>query len=101
MMESSETSGLLKGVLNYVAGALLMVCIGVVGFQQSQINKMDDRIYQLQATTVTEDKLNAAMSKLSVDMDNKIGNLKNEQALTNKFLERVIDRMEQERLSKK
>lgn len=92
--ESNDTSNMVKSVLGYVAGALLMICVGVVGYQQTQIGKLDDRIYQLQATTVTEDKLNTAINRLSAEMDTKITGIKNEQQTTNKWLERVIDRLE-------
>lgn len=98
--ESGETTGMVKSVLNYVAGALLMVCVGVVGYQQSQISKLDDRLYVLQATTVTEDKLNIAVNRLSVEFDTKITSIKNEQQVTNKWLERLMDRLESNRNTK-
>lgn len=93
-MATTNTTEMIKGVLGYVAGALLMICVGVVGYQQSQIGKLDDRIYALQATTVTEDKLNTAINRLSAEMDTKITGMKNEQQATNKWLERVLDRLE-------
>ncbi len=93
-MATAATADMIKGVLGYVAGALLMICVGVVGYQQSQIGKLDDRIYALQATTVTEDKLNTAINRLSAEMDTKITGMKNEQQATNKWLERVLDRLE-------
>ena len=71
-----------------------MICVGVVGYQQSQINKLDDRLYTLQATTVTEDKLNTAINRLSSEMDTKITSIRNEQQITNKWLERVMDKLE-------
>ncbi|WKV20464.1 hypothetical protein 16Q_071 [Pseudomonas phage 16Q] len=85
---------MIKSVLSYVAGALLMICMGVVGYQQSQISKLDDRLYTLQATTVTEDKLNTAVNRLSAEMDTKIISIRNEQQITNKWLERVMDKLE-------
>lgn len=91
---SQETSEMVKSVLGYVAGALLMIMGGVVGYQQTQIGKLDDRIYTLQATTVTEDKLNTAISRLESSMDTKITSIKNEQQVTNKWLERLMDRLE-------
>lgn len=93
-MATAATADMIKGVLGYVAGALLMICVGVVGYQQSQIGKLDDRIYALQATTVTEEKLNTAINRLSAEMDSKITSIKNEQQITNKWLERVMDRLE-------
>lgn len=93
-MSTATTTDMVKGVLGYVAGALLMICVGVVGYQQSQIGKLDDRIYALQATTVTEEKLNTAINRLSAEMDSKITSIKNEQQITNKWLERVMDRLE-------
>jgi hypothetical protein len=91
---ATTTTDMIKGVLGYAAGALLMICVGVVGYQQSQIGKLDDRIYALQATTVTEDKLNTAINRLSAEIDSKITSIKNEQQITNKWLERVMDRLE-------
>lgn len=91
---ASDTQGMVKSVLGYVAGALLMICVGVVGYQQTQINKLDDRLYTLQATTVTEDKLNTAINRLSTEMDTKITSIRNEQQITNKWLERVMDKLE-------
>lgn len=92
--ETNDTTSMVKSVLGYVAGALLMICVGVVGYQQAQIGKLDDRLYALQATTVTEDKLNTAINRLSAEMDTKITGMKNEQQATNKWLERVLDRLE-------
>lgn len=97
----ATTNDMVKGVLSYVAGALLMICVGVVGYQQSQIGKLDDRIYTLQATTVTEDKLNTAISRLESSMDTKITGIKNEQQVTNKWLERLMDRLETNNTGKK
>jgi hypothetical protein len=98
---ATATNDMVKGVLSYVAGALLMVCVGVVGYQQTQIGKLDDRIYTLQATTVTEDKLNTAISRLESSMDTKITSIKNEQQVTNKWLERLMDRLESNNTAKK
>ncbi len=94
MTDATDTTSMVKSVLGYVAGALLMICVGVVGYQQTQIGKLDDRIYTLQATTVTEDKLNSAINRLESSMDSKITSLKNEQQVTNKWLERLMDRLE-------
>lgn len=91
---ATATNDMIKSVLSYVAGALLMICMGVVGYQQSQISKLDDRLYTLQATTVTEDKLNTAVNRLSAEMDTKIISIRNEQQITNKWLERVMDKLE-------
>lgn len=91
---ATNTTDMIKGVLGYVAGALLMICVGVVGYQQAQIGKLDDRIYALQATTVTEDKLNSAINRLSAEMETRITGIKNEQQITNNFLMRIVDRLE-------
>lgn len=89
-MATATANDMLKSVLNYIAGALLMIVMAVVGFQQQQIGKLDDKIYTLQATTVTEDKLNTAINRLSMEIDTKISGIKNEQQITNKWLERVV-----------
>jgi len=90
----NDTTSMIKSVLSYVAGALLMICVGVVGYQQAQINKLDDRIYALQAEIVTEDKLDTAINRLSSDMETRITSIRNEQATTNRWLERVVDSLE-------
>lgn len=87
---ATATNDMVKAVLNYVAGALLMIVMAFVGFQQNQIGKLDDKLYALQATTVTEDKLNTAVNRLSSEFDSKINGIKNEQQITNKWLERVV-----------
>ncbi|UAV89688.1 hypothetical protein [Pseudomonas phage COT4] len=89
-MATNSTNDMVKAVLNYVAGALLMIVMAFVGFQQNQIGKLDDKLYALQATTVTEDKLNTAVNRLSSEFDSKINGIKNEQQITNKWLERVV-----------
>lgn len=93
-MSTAATTEMIKGVLGYVAGALLMICVGVVGYQQSQIGKLDDRLYTLQATTVTEDKLNSAINRLSSEFDTKITAIKNVQEVTNSYLMRIVDKLE-------
>jgi len=94
MSDANETTNMVKSVLGYVAGALLMICVGVVGYQQSQIAKLDDRLYTLQATTVTEDKLNTAINRLSAEMDTKITAIKNVQEATNTYLMRIVDKLD-------
>lgn len=94
MSDNVDTTGMVKSVLGYVAGALLMICVGVVGYQQSQIAKLDDRLYTLQATTVTEGKLNTAINRLSAEMDTKITAIKNVQEATNTYLMRIVDRLD-------
>lgn len=91
---SAETTSMVKSVLGYVAGALLMICVGVVGYQQNQIAKLDDRIYALQATTVTEAKLNTQINRLSSEFDTKITAIKNVQEVTNAYLMRIVDKLE-------
>jgi hypothetical protein len=95
---ATTTNDMVKAVLNYVAGALLMICVGVVGYQQSQITRLDDRLYALQATSVTEEKMNIAINRLGSEMDTKIGSLRAEQQITNKYLERVMTRLEDAKL---
>jgi ubiquinone biosynthesis protein Coq4 len=89
-MATASVNDMVRSVLSYVAGALLMIVMAFVGFQQNQIGKLDDKLYTLQATTVTEDKLNTAVNRLSTEFDSKISGIKNEQQITNKWLERVI-----------
>lgn len=98
---ATATNDLIKSVLNYVAGAMLMICMGVVGYQQSQIGKLDDRLYTLQATSVTEEKLNSAINRLSSEMDTKINSLRAEQQITNKYLERVMTRLEDAKFARR
>nr|WP_294971567.1 hypothetical protein [uncultured Pseudomonas sp.] len=86
---------MIKEILSWVAGAFLTITICVVGYQQSQISKLDERIYTMQSTVVTEQKLNTAITQLSKDIDDKISSLRNEQAVTNKVIERAIDKLDE------
>lgn len=85
---------MIKEILSWIAGAFLTITIAVVGYQQSQISKLDERIYAMQSTVVTEQKMNVAIAQLSKDIDVKISSLRNEQAVTNKVIERAIDKMD-------
>ncbi len=95
----------MKAVLNYVAGALLMILIGVFGAAYSGIKadqaKMEDRIYILQRDSVSEAKLNAMKDELKQDTKNQIDNIRNEIKLTNQYLERVLTSMQEQRLGKR
>lgn len=90
-MEITETT---RSILGWVAAALLTILMAVAGYQQSAISKLDDRIYTLQATTVTDDKLNTALNRLSSDMESRITAVRTEVTLTNKYLERMMEKMD-------
>lgn len=90
-MEITETT---RSIISWVAGATLLVLMAFAGYQQSAISKLDDRIYTLQATTVTDDKLNTALNRLSSDMESRITAVRTEVTLTNKYLERMMEKMD-------
>lgn len=89
-----ESNTMLKAVLNYVAGALLVVMMAVVGYQQTAIGRLEERQYVLQKDAVSEEKLNAMESRIMASVGRELGYVRNEIKLTNDFLEKVVNRLE-------
>lgn len=82
---------MMQNVLSWVAGAVLTVMMAVVGFQQTQISQNENRIYTLQKDSVSEAKLKDMEDRLNTNWNNRIEGVRLEIALTNKYLERILE----------
>lgn len=82
---------MIQTVIQWVAGAALTLVLAVVGFQQSQINQNENRIYALQKETVSESKLKDMEDRMNNNWNSRIEGVRLEIALTNKYLERILE----------
>ena len=94
---ASETTNNIKGVLNYIAGALLAIVLGVSGTAYMQLStnqdKLDQRIYVLQKESVSESKLKDTEDRINANTAAQIQSIRTEVVLTNKYLEKLLDEM--------
>ena len=84
--QSNEPDGW-KIVVDTLSKFLMPVCLFFIGAQQAQIGKLEERIYQLQATSVTETKLLATKQEIISFVDTRIGDLNNKMDLILKQME--------------
>lgn len=82
---------MISQVLQWVAGAVLTIMLAVVGFQQNQISTMESRIYLMQKDSVSEAKLKDMEDRLNSNWNSRIEGVRLEIALTNKYLERILE----------
>ncbi|MNE18445.1 hypothetical protein D3C80_1114850 [compost metagenome] len=95
MENSNELFDIVKSVLGWIAGALLMIVLGVSGTAYSQLredqNKLEERVLVLQKDSVTEDKLKDMESRINSNMAREVGLIRNEMSQTNMWLQRIIE----------
>ena len=82
---------MIQTIVQWVAGAILTVMLAVIGFQQSQINLIESRIYALQKDSVSESKLKDMEDRMNSNWNARIEGVRLEIALTNKYLERIME----------
>lgn len=100
MTTATETNGMLKSIINYIAGALLVIVMAVVGYQNAQMDKMENRIYALQRDAVTDDKLKDTESRINENIKMQIGLINEKITITNDRLERMMNLMLEDRKAK-
>jgi hypothetical protein len=91
-MPNGQSSELVSKIVTFVLSALLTIVMAVVGYQQTSIAKLDQRIYELQATAVTETKIVAMEQRITSYVDKSVQGLSAQQAVTNKYLEILTER---------
>lgn len=87
MLTTSEGMGKLVG---FIANILLIVVLAWAGFLQTQLSKMDERIYSLQKDSVTEQKMNAMEQRIMQYTDVRLGDISSKMEVQNKYLEMVF-----------
>ena len=85
--QQNNDEGGWKIVVDTVSKFLIPFLLLGVTWQQSQVQKLEDRIYQLQATAVTEQKLQTTKQEIISFVDTRIGDLNNKMDIILKQLE--------------
>lgn len=84
------TSDGMGKLVSFIANILLVVVLAWAGFLQTQLSKMDERIYSLQKDSVTEQKMNAMEQRIMQYTDVRLGDISSKMEVQNKYLEMVF-----------
>lgn len=76
-----------KLVMDTIGKFLIPFLVLGITWQQNQIVKLEDRIYELQATSVTENKLLTTKQEIISFVDTRIGDINNKMDLILKQME--------------
>lgn len=87
MLTTNEGLGKL---VSFIANILLVILLAWAGFLQTQLSKMDERIYSLQKDSVTEQKMNAMEQRIMQYTDVRLGDISSKMEVQNKYLEMVF-----------
>lgn len=87
MLATNEGMGKL---VSFIANILLVILLAWAGFLQTQLSKMDERIYSLQKDSVTEQKMNAMEQRIMQYTDVRLGDISSKMEVQNKYLEMVF-----------
>ena len=97
MSTTVDTDNMLKSVINYIAGALLVIVMAVVGYQNAQMDKMENRIYALQKDAVTDDKLKDTEARINENIRLQIGLITDKIEITNTQIDRMMNLLQEDR----
>ena len=97
MSTTADTNNMLKSVINYIAGALLVIVMAVVGYQNAQMDKMENRIYALQKDAVTDDKLKDTEARINENIRLQIGLITDKIEITNTQIDRMMNLLQEDR----
>ena len=86
-MSNQENDGGWRIVVDTVSKFLIPFLILGITWQHNQVNKLEERMYQLQATAVTEQKLQTTKQEIISFVDTRIGDLNNKMDLILKQME--------------
>ncbi len=89
MAEQSEKS--LNNFLDFSAKFLIPFILAFVTWQQTEMGKLEDRVYVLQRDAVTEQKLSEVEKRLIGYMDVRISDITMKQDMTNQYLKMVLE----------
>lgn len=90
MSQQNETQGGFILFLDFASKFLLPFVLAFVAWQQTEFNKLEDRVYMLQRDAVTEQKLSDVEKRLTTYMDVRISDVAMKQEMTNKYLEMLL-----------
>lgn len=86
MAQGNEDSGW-RTMTDTLSKFLVPFLVLGVSIQQAQVTKLEERIYQLQATVVTETKLASTKQEIIQFVDTRIGDINNKMDLILKQME--------------
>jgi hypothetical protein len=86
-MSNQENDGGWRIVVDTISKFLIPFLILGITWQHNQVNKLEERMYQLQATAVTEQKLQTTKQEIISFVDTRIGDLNNKMDLILKQME--------------
>jgi hypothetical protein len=87
MNHNSEDDAGWKIVMDTISKFLIPFLILGVTWQYNQVSRLEDRVYQLQATAVTEQKLQTTKQEIISFVDTRIGDVNNKLDLLLKQME--------------
>lgn len=76
--------------MDFASKFLLPFILAFITWQQTEMGKLEDRVYVLQRDAVTEQKLSDVEKRLTTYMDVRISDVAMKQDMTNKYLEMVL-----------
>lgn len=95
MAEQTEKS--LNNFLDFSAKFLIPFILAFVTWQQTEMGKIEDRVYVLQRDAVTEQKLSEVEKRLIGYMDVRISDITMKQDMTNQYLKMVLESVKDNR----
>lgn len=86
-MATVKTEAGWKDMMDMVGKFVIPILVAWISWQQGQMTKLEERIYQLQATSVTESKLLTTKQEIISFLDTRIGDVNNKMDLILKQME--------------
>ena len=97
---SRDTFDIVKSVCGWVAGALLMIVVGVTGTAYTGIKSDQEKqaawILQLQKESITEDKLKDTEARINANLQREVGFIRSELQSQSRLMEKLLDKLEKQ-----
>lgn len=97
---SRDTFEIVKSVCGWVAGALLMIVVGVTGTAYTGIKSDQEKqaawILQLQKESITEDKLKDTEARINANLQREVGFIRSELQSQSRLMEKLLDKLEKQ-----
>lgn len=95
---SRDTFEIVKSVTGWIAGALLMIVMGVTGAAYSnlstRLDKQENISMQLQKESITEDKLKDTEARINSNTQRELGFMRSELQSTNRMMEKILEKLD-------
>ncbi len=91
MSQSGDMSVVGKALLDFGSKWMLPFILAFVSWQYNEIDKLNQRVTQLQKESVTQAALQVTESRVVSYMDVRIGDISARQDLANKYLQILVE----------